>query len=58
MGRVAAFLGRDSGKEFKVERPPAGLVGSGLVTAEGAVVTLPHVHGVDGAFAVRLRRRG
>jgi len=56
--RARAFLSGPAGREFELEAPTAGLMPEGVVTGDGCVVTLPHVHGVDGAFAVRLRRRG
>lgn len=36
--------------------PPAGAVASTLLDTRGWLRVLPHVHGVDGAFAARLRR--
>ena len=33
-----------------------GAVPDSVVTAEGFMRVLPHVHGCDGAFAVRLRK--
>jgi 16S rRNA (cytosine967-C5)-methyltransferase len=56
--RVRAFLGRPEGGEFDLEAPPPGLMPEGVVGPDGCVATLPHQHGVDGAFAARLRRRG
>ena len=53
--RVAAFLARRP--DFSVEPPPPGALPAALVTAAGYVECLPHRHGVDGAFAARLRRR-
>ena len=59
--RVAAFLGRPAGAAFTVEAVPvveAGLPAD-LLSADGRFLeVLPHRHGVDGAFAARLRRRG
>ena len=38
-------------------RGPGGTVPASLLDARGMTMqTLPHVHGVDGAFAARLRR--
>ena len=51
--RVAAFLERNGA--FSTE-PPTGHVPPDLITADGAYAALPHIHGTDGAFAVRLRR--
>jgi len=48
---IAAFLGDHA--EFRID--PAGqYVHSDLVAPEGWVATLPHRHGMDGSFAVRL----
>lgn len=41
--------------QFAVEPPPAGSVASAVLD-NGRLRVLPHVHGTDGAFAVRLRR--
>jgi 16S rRNA (cytosine967-C5)-methyltransferase len=55
--RVDAFLASPAGAGFVLEPPPEGLVRREALTGDGACVeTLPHVHGVDGAFAARLRR--
>jgi 16S rRNA (cytosine967-C5)-methyltransferase len=53
--RIDAFLERhpDYGMESA-----AGLVPEDVVTPEGYLQTLPHVHHTDGAFAVRLRHSG
>ncbi len=51
--RVAAFLARDD--RFTLESVEE-TVPDATVTAEGVFTTLPHEHGVDGAFAARLRR--
>lgn len=51
---VAAFLARQP--NFVGEPVPKGLVPATVVTAEGHMATLPHVHDMDGAFAARLRR--
>jgi 16S rRNA (cytosine967-C5)-methyltransferase len=51
--RVTAFLARDD--RFTLESV-AGTVPDTTVTEEGFFTTLPHEHGVDGAFAARLRR--
>ena len=55
--QVAAFLA--SHPDFAVEPPPpeAGIP-SQCISPEGYLLMLPHVHGTDGAFAVRLRRSG
>jgi 16S rRNA (cytosine967-C5)-methyltransferase len=36
--------------------PATGFVPDECVTDEGFYATLPHRHGIDGAFGVRLRR--
>jgi 16S rRNA (cytosine967-C5)-methyltransferase len=41
--------------EFAVEPPPAGVVPDAVLDG-GRLRVLPHRHGTDGAFAVRLRR--
>ena len=51
--RVLAFLDRDA--RFSIE-PPGDRLPESVVTTDGAYAALPHVHGTDGAFAVRLRR--
>ena len=53
---VAAFLNKHSG--FSVEKNPAGLPPQirSLVNAEGHLKTFPHLHGMDGFFALRFRR--
>lgn len=52
---VAAFCAAHP--DFQVERPPASLsLPAGLVDARGVIRTLPSVHGIDGSFAVRLRK--
>ncbi len=53
--RVAAFLQRHP--EFELEAPLEGTVPQAVRTPEGYMQTLPHVHGVDGAFAARLRKK-
>ncbi len=50
---VEQFLA--SHPDFRVESV-AGLVAADLVTPEGWMRVLPHVHGCDGAFAARFRR--
>ncbi|GAB5518187.1 MAG: 16S rRNA (cytosine(967)-C(5))-methyltransferase RsmB [Rhodothermales bacterium] len=52
--RVTAFLTRHS--EFQREPLPDSIPES-MRTAEGDYQALPHQHGTDGAFAVRLRRQ-
>lgn len=43
---------------FNVESPSSALINKHktIITPEGYLQTLPHVHGIDGAFAVRLRK--
>jgi 16S rRNA (cytosine967-C5)-methyltransferase len=54
--QVQAFLSRH-GSKFELEKPPAGAVPEACLVEGAYLVTLPHVHGIDGAFAARLRRR-
>lgn len=55
--QVAAFLGRHP--HFAAEAPPpSARIPADVLTPEGFVATLPHRHGIDGAFAARLRRSG
>ena len=42
--------------EFTLEPPPAGTVPAAVLDA-GRLRVLPQRHGVDGAFAARMRRR-
>jgi 16S rRNA (cytosine967-C5)-methyltransferase len=51
--RVAAFLARTDGFSLG---SAAGHVPPAFVDEHGAYSALPHIHGTDGAFAVRLRR--
>lgn len=56
--QVAGFLRRRG--DFEIEQPArAGIYNPGDIgiTEDGRLRLLPHVHGFDGAFAVRLRRR-
>lgn len=53
--QIENFLSANS--EWSLEPPPAGAVPASVVDA-GRLRVLPHVHGVDGAFAARLRRKG
>lgn len=41
--------------EFSIE-PASRFVPSAVTTPEGYILTLPHVHGMDGSFAARLRK--
>lgn len=50
---AASFLGQG----FERAAPPAGFPADAL-TPEGDLLTLPHRHGADGFYAVRLARRG
>lgn len=52
--RVASFLAADS--RFRAEAAPGSVLSSALITEAGHVATLPHMHGIDGAFGARLRR--
>lgn len=51
--QVEAFLERNS--VFGIER--GGAVDAAVIDERGMLRVLPHEHGVDGAFAARLRRR-
>lgn len=53
-GPVDDFLANHP--DFVLEPPPKGAVPE-TVLDQGRLRVLPHAHGVDGAFAVRLRRR-
>jgi 16S rRNA C967 or C1407 C5-methylase (RsmB/RsmF family) len=53
-GQVAAFLARAPG--FALQPAPPGLLPPGVLTPQGCLAMLPHVHGTDGAFAARLLR--
>eukprot|EP00887_Chlorella_sp_A99_P000866 scaffold5.g866.t1 len=57
MRQAEAFLERQGGR-FTLEPPPAscGLPPECLSPDGAALAMLPHVHGTDGAFGVRLRR--
>ena len=50
---VREFLAEDD--SFVLEPPPAGTVPERVID-EGLLRVLPHEHGVDGAFAARMRR--
>ncbi len=55
---VSAFLASDLGSKFSVEPPPASASIPGeCLSEQGMLRMLPHVHGTDGAFAARLRRK-
>jgi 16S rRNA (cytosine967-C5)-methyltransferase len=53
--QIEAFLAAHP--EFRLEPPPEGAVPSAVLDA-GRLRVLPQRHGVDGAFAARLRRIG
>ena len=57
--RVHAFLASEAGRGFELEKVDAAVLGlpSGMITAEGFLEALPHVHGTDGAFGARMVRR-
>jgi 16S rRNA (cytosine967-C5)-methyltransferase len=54
-GQVDAFLDRHP--DFEVETVVAGVADGGGIDDDGRLRWLPHIHGFDGAFAVRMRRR-
>jgi 16S rRNA (cytosine967-C5)-methyltransferase len=51
--QIERFLGRHP--EFK--REEGKLVPQSLLSPTGDLVIMPHLHGIDGAYAARLRRR-
>ena len=51
--QVTWFLERNAG--FSLEKPPATYPAE-VISPEGYLCTLPHVHGVDGAFGAILRK--
>lgn len=53
--QVDAFLRRNP--DFEWAAPPSGTVEDRMLDAAGRLVVLPQDHGVDGAFAARLRRK-
>lgn len=44
-------------QDFTAENVQA-YVPASMVSEEGYLKTFPHKHGIDGAFAARMRRRG
>jgi len=50
--RVTAFLSRHDA--FTLEQPPSGVLRE--LSQAGMLKILPHKHGIDGAFAARLRK--
>lgn len=58
--RVRAFLASEAGRGFELDKTvDAAELGlpKGMITAEGFLEALPHVHGTDGAFGARMVRR-
>jgi 16S rRNA (cytosine967-C5)-methyltransferase len=55
-GVTAAFLGDHP--QFSIEKEPSGLLPQilSLINPEGYLRTFPHLHAMDGFFAVRFRR--
>ena len=53
-GAVSSFLAGNG--DFYLD-PAENYLEKELVSADGYLETLPHVHGIDGAFAARLRRK-
>ncbi|GAB4823591.1 hypothetical protein N2152v2_010637 [Parachlorella kessleri] len=54
--QIAGFLAKHP--DFVPEQPPPSAgISPECLTPEGFLCMLPHVHGTDGAFAARLRRR-
>ncbi len=54
---VDGFLASAAGAEFEVEPPPQPELFAGLMDERHAMLSLPHRDGMDGFFALRLRRR-
>ncbi len=54
--QVSAFLKRH--EEFELDSPRDVTVNRDLLTSAGELQVLPQDHGMDGAYAARLRRRG
>ena len=52
--QVEAFLTRRS--DFKLEPPPTSALAADLTAPDGTLRVLPQRHGMDGAYAARLRR--
>ena len=52
--QVSAFLSRH--QDYAHEAASEGLLPSNVIGVSGFLQTLPHVHDMDGAFGVRLRR--
>ena len=50
---IKRFIARHS--EFSIE-PATPFVPDAVVTSEGTIETFPHRHGMDGSFAIRLRK--
>ena len=53
--QVEAFLHR--WPEFELEAPPAGAMAGEFMKSDGSLRVLPQRHGLDGAYAARLRHR-
>ena len=53
-GQVEAFLTRRS--DYVLEPPPTSAVAADLTAPDGTLRVLPQRHGLDGAYAARLRR--
>ena len=54
-GVTRAFLDSEPGRRFVVEPPPQPQLFASLLDEQGAFVSLPHQHDMDGFYAVRLR---
>ena len=54
-GQVELFLKRRA--DFERDPPPPGSVPAELLAPNGDLRVLPQEHGIDGAYAARLRRR-
>ena len=52
--QISAFLSRH--KDYTLEAAPSDKLPARVISPDGFLQTLPHVHDMDGAFAARLRR--
>jgi 16S rRNA (cytosine967-C5)-methyltransferase len=43
-------------QDYSIE-PPGEIIPKDVVSANGCIETFPHRHGMDGSFAVRLRKK-
>ena len=57
-GREQASRFTQRHPDYVLERIGSSWVPPEVITGEGFLLTLPHVHGCDGAFAARFKRVG